>query len=240
MKKFKDVETPNSPSSSSEEDKTTQRETEIEWNDALEKLLCEEAEKCMGMAWMHNKSEVYFTLRNNWLQIPIIIISTITGAASVGSSSLFPGNVQAASVGLGGASILVSILGLINSYFSFGKRSEGHRLSDVTYRQMHRLVNIEMSLPRHQRMSPKHLLKSIKEDLKRLSETMPRIPESIIEKYKNEVIKDEIEKVAHPEITNGVHKVEPYNLSHIHIVEDNGPKIKIFPMTASKSSTNSK
>jgi hypothetical protein len=231
MKRALPPETPNSSSSNDEE--KGQREEKIEWNDALEKLLCEEAEKCMGMAWMHNKSEVYFTIRNNWLQIPIIIISTITGAASVGSSSLFPGNTQAASVGIGGASILVSILGLINSYFSYGKRSEGHRLSDVTYRQMHRLVNIEMSLPRHQRMSPKQLLKSIKEDLKRLSETMPRIPESIIQKYKTEVVQESEESVAHPEITNGVHKVEPYNLTHIEIIEDKAPRIRIFPNTSS-------
>jgi hypothetical protein len=118
MKRTLDTPKTNSSSTSNGEEGADTAGTtheKIEWNDALEKLLCEEAEKCMGMAWMHNKSEVYFTIRNNWLQIPIIIISTITGAASVGSSSLFPGNTQAASVGVGGASILVSILGLINS-----------------------------------------------------------------------------------------------------------------------------
>jgi len=227
---MKPINTPKSSSSTTNPEEQVSAPTEeIEWNDALEKLLCEEAEKCMGMAWMHNKCEIYFSNKNNWLQIPIIVISTITGAASVGSSSLFPGNTQVASVALGGASILVSILGLINSYFSFGKRAEGHRLSDVTYRQMHRLVNIEMSLPRHQRMSPKQILKSIKEDLKRLSETMPRIPEEIIERYKREVIHDEnAEIVAHPEITNGVHKVEAYNIPIVNFELDTSPKIRII------------
>lgn len=222
------LDTPKSSSSQNQDEMTAGATEEIEWNDALEKLLCEEAEKCMGMAWMHNKCEIYFSNKNNWLQIPIIIISTITGAASVGSSTLFEGQQQAASVALGGASILVSILGLINSYFSFGKRAEGHRLSDVTYRQMHRLVNIEMSLPRHQRMAPKQLLRSIKDDLKRLSETMPRIPESIIERYKKEVINEEDERVAHPEITNGVHKVAAYNLQQEFFVEERVPKIRIL------------
>jgi|APCry1669189034_1035192.scaffolds.fasta_scaffold88387_1 hypothetical protein len=234
MKRTLDTPKTNSSSTSNGEEGADTAGTtheKIEWNDALEKLLCEEAEKCMGMAWMHNKSEIYFSNKNNWLQIPIIIISTITGAASVGSSSLFPGNEQIASVALGGASIIVSILGLINSYFSFGKRAEGHRLSDVTFRQMHRLVNVEMSLPRHQRMVPKQILRSIKEDLKRLSETMPRIPEGIIERYKKEVIKDnEGETVAHPEITNGVHKVHPYNEQiQFTVEEDTRPKIRIMP-----------
>lgn len=230
----KNLDTPKTASSSSsqsnheENQESSGHKEEIDWNDALEKLLCEEAEKCMGMAWMHNKSEIYFSNKNNWLQIPIIIISTVTGAASVGSSSLFPGNGEMASVGIGGASILVSILGLINSYFSFGKRAEGHRLSDVTFRQMHRLVNVEMALPRHQRMVPKQILRSIKEDLKRLSETMPRIPEHIIERYKKEVIESQTDQVvAHPEITNGVHKVVPYNENVQLFVESPEEKLKI-------------
>lgn len=231
MKKKNEPNTPSISSSDENNNNNNVHKEEIEWNDALEKLLCEEAEKCMGMAWMHNKSEMFFSNKNNWLQIPIIIISTVTGAVSVGSSSLFEGNEKSASVALGGASILVSILGLINSYFSFGKRAEGHRLSDVTYRQMHRLVNIEMSLPRHQRMPPKQLLKSIKEDLKRLSETMPRIPESIILKFKKEVIEPQENSgdlVAFPEITNGVHKVEPYLITCFpNVPESETPIIRI-------------
>lgn len=182
---------------------------EIGWNSALEELLCAEAEKCSGLAWLHSYSEVEYSVKNNRLQLPIIILSTITGAASVGSGTLFPGNAGLASIVLGGISILVSILGLVNSHYSFGKRAEGHKIGSVQYAQIHRTIHIEMALPRDQRMPPKQLLRYIKDDLKRLMETIPRVPENIIERYKKEIIPNSGD-VSHPDITNGIHRVEMF------------------------------
>jgi hypothetical protein len=181
----------------------------IEWNEALEELLCDEAEKCAGLAWLHGHSEVYYQQKNNFLQIPIIVLSTVTGAASVGSGSLFPGNAGTASVILGGVSILVSILGTLNSHYAFAKKAEGHKIGHVQYSQIHRTIHIEMSLPRSQRMAPKQVLRYIKDDLKRLMETIPRVPDEIIAKYKKEIIPAS-GSVSHPDITNGIHRVEMY------------------------------
>lgn len=187
-----------------------QRDVDITWNDALEKLLCEEAEKCSGLAWLHAKSELFYGGRNNFLQIPIIVLSTITGAASVGSSTLFPGRADVSSVVLGGVSILVSILGMLSSHYSFSKRAEGHKLGSIQYAQIHRTINIEMSLPREQRMHPKQLLRFIKDDLKRLMENIPRVPENIITEYKSTIITSSASGIAHPDITNGVHRVSAF------------------------------
>lgn len=183
---------------------------EIEWNNALEQLLCEEAEKCAGLAWLHGKSEIYYSVQHNRLQIPMIVLSTLVGAASVGSGSLFPGNAGAASISLGAVSIVVSILGLLNTHYSFGKRSEGHKLGSVQYAQIYRMIHIEMSLPRAQRMTPKAVLRYIKDDLKRLMETLPRVPENIIEEYKKTILPSATAGVAHPDITNGIHKVAAF------------------------------
>ena len=186
------------------------KQHEIEWNVALEELLCNEAEKCSGLAWLHTKSELFYAKQHNRLQIPMIVLSTIVGAASVGSETLFPNNSGSASVCLGAVSILVSILGLLNTHYSFGKRAEGHKLGSVQYAQIHRMIHIEMALPRDQRMPPKQILRYIKDDLKRLMETLPRVPEIIIEQYKKEIIPHCTNDVSHPEITNGVHAVIAY------------------------------
>jgi len=191
----------------------SQHKVEIEWHTALENLLCEEAEKCAGLSWLHGKSEMYYSIQHNRLQIPMIILSTLVGAASVGSNSLFgPGNAVLSSMSLGAISIVVSILGLLNTHYAFSKRAEGHKLGSVQYAQIHRMIHIEMSLPRTQRMPPKQILRYIKEDLKRLMETLPRPPEHIVEQYKKEVIPNSID-VSHPDITNGVHHVEPCSMS---------------------------
>lgn len=188
---------------------STEHAPEIEWHSALESLLCEEAEKCSGLAWLHAHSELYYSKQNNRLQIPMIVLSTIVGAASVGSGSLFPGNAGIASVSLGAISIVVSILGLLNTHYAFGKRSEGHKLGAVQYAQIHRMIHIEMALPRTQRMPPKQILRYIKDDLKRLMETLPRVPENIVELYKKDVI-PKSKDVSHPDITNGIHKVDAF------------------------------
>ena len=200
----------NSEHTETESATTENPKTEIEWNAALEELLCNEAEKCSGLAWLHGRSELYYSKQNNRLQIPIIILSTVVGAASVGSGSLFPGNAGIASVSLGAVSILVSILGLLNTHYAFGKRAEGHKLGSVQYAQIYRMIHIEMSLPRSQRMSPKSVLRYIKDDLKRLMETLPRVPENIIEDYKNVILPNAASGVSHPDITNGIHRVEAF------------------------------
>jgi hypothetical protein len=185
---------------------TDQRGAEIEWHGAIENLLCEEAEKCAGLAWLHGKSEIYFSKQHNYLQIPVIILSTVVGAVSVGSASLFAGATEIASVVLGGVSILVSILGLLNTHYAFSKRAEGHKIGCVQYAQIYRMILIEMALPRPQRMPPKQVLRYIKDDLKRLMETLPRVPENVIDMYKKEIIPTSSD-VSHPDITNGVHRV---------------------------------
>jgi hypothetical protein len=205
---------PKSPASPTEENSHESSHTEIEWNAALETLLCNEAEKCQGLSWLHSHAEVEYSKHNNRLQIPIIILSTVVGAASVGSGSLFPGNAGLASISLGAVSILVSILGLINTHYAFAKRAEGHKLGSVQYGQIHRMIHIEMSLPRNQRMAPKAILRYIKDDLKRLMETLPRVPQKSIDAYKVAVMPKSPD-VSHPEITNGIHKIEAYSIDAV-------------------------
>ena len=181
---------------------TDQPTPTIEWNEALEKLLCQEAEKASGLAWLHTRAEAYFSKRTNWLQIPVIVLSTITGFLSGASIPNLP------QVALGGVSIAVAVLGTINSYFAYQKRSEGHRLGSVQYAAMAKTIAIEMALPRQQRTAPKFMLKMIKDEGKRLSEMLPRIPDTILATYKRTV--GQQKDVEHPEVTNGVHHVEPF------------------------------
>lgn len=193
---------------------SAQQKKEIEWNDALEMLLCNEAEKCAGLAWLHTRSEVIHSKRANFLQIPMIILSTVTGAVSVGSEQLF-GNSQYSSVGIGAVGILVGILGTLNSYFAFSKRAEGHRLGATQYGLIHRAIMIEMALPRNQRTIPKVMLRMIKDELKRLQEVLPRVSEEAIAAYKREIIPNSVD-VEHPDITSTIHAILPYNEAVVH------------------------
>lgn len=80
----------------------------------IEQHLADTAERCECLAWVHKRSEAYFSEKSTYLDIPVIILSTIAGATSIGSSSLFPDDSKMASVGIGIISIGVGILQTIN------------------------------------------------------------------------------------------------------------------------------
>ena len=191
----------------------------IIWNTALEELMCQEAEKCAGLAWLHTRSEIYYSKCHDRLQIPQIILSTIVGAASVGTGALLPYQAGLVSVFLGGISISVSILGLLNTHYKFARRTEGHKLGSIQYSQIHRMIHIEMSLPRHQRMLPKQILRYIKYDLKRLMEALPRVPDKIIFKYMRDII-PKSENVTHPDIIIGIKRMSRIPVGHGYNLED--------------------
>lgn len=181
----------------------------IDWNHSIEELLCAEAEKCFGLSWMHSHAEKMFRNKNNWIQIPMIILSTLSGSIQVVAQTFDPRISQSLSI----ISFSVSLLGMINSHFRYAQRAESHKVASVQYSHVHRLISIEMSLSRKQRTPPKYLLKMIKEDLKGFMENFPRIPDKIIQEYKEKMMNTENKsqsKFSHPDIVSPVKEVIPY------------------------------
>lgn len=182
------------------------RKEDIEWNDSLEDLLCEEGEKCKGLAWMHADAEKIFRGKNNWIQIPMIIFSTMAGSFQVGLQ--IDSRISQA---LGIISFGVSLLGMINSHFHYAQRAEAHKIASVQYAQIHKLIYIEMSLSRTQRTPPKYLLKIIRDDLKEFMKNFPRIPDKTLKNYEQFVVNKSEPNVKHPDIINGIEKIVPYD-----------------------------
>jgi hypothetical protein len=179
---------------------------EITWNVALEKLLAEEGEKALGLAWLHNQCEAYYGARSNWISIPVIILSTLSGTASASSTTFFADNIKMGSLGIGAISILCGILNTVNSYFAFSKRTEAHRIADIQFNKVYRFIAVEMTLPRIERIRARDMLKIVREQVERLAETSPAIPEFIVDKFKKNFRKD-YKDVAQPDITNGLRRI---------------------------------
>lgn len=180
-----------------------EEDRDINWNPQIEILIKDEGEKAFGYAWLHNKSELIYSKFENYISLPVIILSTLTGFFSASSTSIFP-NFDS-SILLGAISIGVGVLNTIGTKFAFSKRAEGHRIASIHYGKLYRFINIELSLPRNERMNPNEMLKVIRTDIDRLKETAPAIPESIIKLF-NEKFEHET-GIAVPEITNGLSKI---------------------------------
>lgn len=183
--------------------------SEIQWNSQLERILAEEGERALCYGWLHNQSQKRYTGLNTYITLPTIVMSTLAGTASIGSQTLFQNNADMSSYVVGAISISVGVLNTISSFFAWAKRSEGHRISALTYSKIHRFILIELSLPRKERMGAKDMLKSVRDQLDRLEETSPAIPDVIIKKFNNK-FGNSTPDVSKPEITNGLDPISVF------------------------------
>lgn len=182
---------------------------DLTWSSALESLIAQEGERCRGYSILHQKSEAYYSKRANWIAIPVIVLSTLSGTASVGSSSLFGGETQISSIVIGLVSISVGVMNTISSYYSFARKAEAHRIAYLHYNKIFQTVSIELALPRQERMEPEVLLKDIRTQMERLAETTPTPPDVILEEFSKR-FKDYDKSIARPAETNGLSKVKIY------------------------------
>lgn len=182
---------------------------EIRWNSRLEEYFSHTGEKAHCLSWLHKKSEEMYSSRTIYIDLPVIILGTLNGAISVGSSSLF-GDAQMSSVGVGLVALLTAILSTIGSYFSWARRAEAHKISALNYAKLYRFLSIEMSLPREERMTPADLLKYVKTEYDRLSEISPLVPPKITELFRERFSDAKYDKISRPEESNGLHGIEIY------------------------------
>jgi len=206
-KNIKDTVLPNQISNINAEDKTT------EWCDGFEVVLKKEAEQSESLFWLHNKASILASKFNDYIQIPSIVLQTVTGFLSA-TSGLVP------SIALGGISIFTGVLTTILSYYKFSAKAEGHRVVAQLYMKIFKTIEVELSLPIAQRQNPQKLLDDVRDKLARISEVAPDIPDIIIELY-NKTFKNAT--TSKPIITNGLDEIIVYKEKQ---VEQSGVKIE--------------
>lgn len=183
----------------------------VSWTTTLETYFARTAEKAHGLSMMHKDAEGFVGTQRTGVDIPVIVLSGVTGFVSALSSSpLLSANQGVVSVALGCVSLFVGILNTTGSYYQFAKRTEGHRISAIQWGKLFRFLNVEMSLPREERMNPHDLLKMTKETYDRLQEISPLLPEKVVEKFKNKLAKYKDMDIGVPDEANGLERVTVY------------------------------
>jgi hypothetical protein len=79
-------------------------------------------------------------------------------------------------------------------------------MSAIHYAKLYRFINVEMRLPREQRMQPGDFLKYVKDQYDRLAELSPLIPTSITHDFSKQM--EKYMDISKPEETNGLNKIE--------------------------------
>ena len=172
-----------------------------DWSSGLEEVLRKEGEEGASMFWLHNRSSVLATRNNDMINIPSIVLQTVTGFLSA-TGGLVP------ALALGAISVFTGVLSTILSYYKFSARAEAHRMSAQLYLKIYKKIEIELSLPIEQRMAPTKLLEEVRDKLARVGEVAPDIPETVLNEYKKKFHDGEAKK---PIIANGIDKIVVYH-----------------------------
>jgi hypothetical protein len=172
-----------------------------DWSSGLEEVLRKEGEEGASMFWLHNRSSVLATRNNDIINIPSIILQTVTGFLSATGGMVPP-------LALGAISVFTGVLSTLLSYYKFSARAEAHRMSAQLYLKIYKKIEIELSLPIEQRMAPTKLLEEVRDKLARVGEVAPDIPETVLNEYKTKFHDGEAKK---PIIANGIDKIVVYH-----------------------------
>lgn len=174
------------------------------WTGEIEKLMAEWADKAITYRWMHERTERIFASKDLGFMFPVIILSTVTGAANFALDSVIenPEYKKYAQLGLGGLSILTGIISTIANRLGYGSRAEAHKSAGIHWGKFQRLIAIELSLHPDERSDCMAFLKTCRNELDRLIEQSPTIPQPVIEECRKEFKK--YPKVRKPEIVGDI------------------------------------
>ncbi len=210
----------NTPTSTDSQEDGSKKKFLNGWTSELEDLMADWADKAACYRWMHERTSRLFGGRDRMITIPVIILSTLTGSASLSLDSFFPPGSDAdlkkyVQSGIGGVSILAGIITTVGNFLRYAQGCEAHHLAAVSWGKFNRLICIEMSLHPNERMDNFNFLKMFRVELDRLIEQSPAIPDPIIKEFNTLFSKAEVKK---PEIV-GI-------LEHTKVYKDSGARLK--------------
>ena len=185
------------------------------WTKELEVLMAEWSDVASCYRWLHDRSEKKFYRLNMGITIPVIILSTVTGAANFAIGSLIPPEESSAktyvSASLGAVSIFAGILTTLGNFFQYAQKSETNRVSSIAWGKFQRLLTVELAINPMDRMDAMDFLKICRQDLDRLIEQSPQVPDDVIADFEKEFKDKPNLKV--PDICHGIEHTRIFDAS---------------------------
>ena len=162
------------------------------WKPTDEKLLEEWADHGKSFRWMHEQSRVKFWKRNIQFQVPVIILSTLTGAANFAQERV-PVEYQGYyAIIVGFFNIIAGIIATIQTFLKVSESLEGHRVASVAWGKYYHNVKTELQKEPEDREDVVDFMKYAKMEYEKLVEQSPPIPPEIVNRLKENVGKSEV------------------------------------------------
>ena len=170
------------------------------WSFEHDELLSSWSDKAACYTWMHDATQRKFRKINMRLGIPVIVLSTISGTANFGISTIFPVGFNYGNAVIGTLSLITGVISTISNFLGYAQSEEAHRIACVQWSKFKRTLETELSLHPNERKNPSEFIKYAKAELDRLMEQSPTIPQDIIDNFLKTFRK--LKGVKMPEICN--------------------------------------
>ena len=151
------------------------------WKSEQEDILKKWADKALCYKTMHDRATKKYWCLNAWFNIPVIILSTLTGTGNFAQGTFGPKYGPYLILAIGTANLLSAIMGTIAQYINVAGMLEGHRFASISWDKYARGVSVELGKVRSDRQDPATYLKRCQEDYDRLIEISPNFSNDIIE-----------------------------------------------------------
>lgn len=159
------------------------------WKKSDEHLLEEWADHSKAYRWMHEQARLKFARKNAQFQIPVIIISTITGAANFAQDRV-PADFQGHySLIVGFMNIIAGVIATIQTFLKVSELLEGHRVASMSWGKYYHNVKTELQKEPEDRENVSDFMKYAKLEYEKLVEQSPPIPPPVINSFKERVDK---------------------------------------------------
>jgi hypothetical protein len=187
------------------------------WTTEQERLMSEWSDIAMCYRWLHDHSEKIYHSKTLWINIPVIVLSTLGGTANFGIQSIFSDDTtkKLASFAIGGVSLFAGLLTTINNYLRYPQLEESNRVASIAWGKFQRLIAVELSLHPDERMDSMDFLKVCRSDLDRLIEQSPPIPPQAIKLF--EFRFGSIKELKKPDICGALEHTRVYESSETRL-----------------------
>jgi len=189
------------------------------WTKEQEHLMAQWADVASCYRWLHDRAEKKYTRLSMCINIPVIVLSTLTGAANFAIGSFIPSDdislKNYVSAGLGAVSIGTGIITTLGNFFQYAQKSEANRVASIAWGKFQRLVSVELAINPDDRLEAMDFLKICRQDLDRLIEQSPPISDDVIKMFELEF--HDIPNLKVPDICHGIEHTRVFNSSNTRL-----------------------
>src|SRR5210317_382303 len=157
------------------------------WNEYHENILRQWGEASACYRYMHHRSFLMYKKLSLRFNLPVIVLSTITGTANFAQNTL-PESIRASAPAIiGGMNLIAGLIATIMQFLKVNELMENHRTAALGHGSLSRNIRLQLALPRDERK--KEGLKFVEECKSiydSLLEQSPPIPKAILANFEKE------------------------------------------------------